>query len=559
MKTLASTPGLRFEAIRPRTERSPLRSDIAGFVGRTHRGPVNRVVRVEGWREYQLHFGGLDEDASMSYAIRGYFENGGQIAHIHRVTPDVTNEGFTFACGDWVIAKDRSNDSVWALPMEDAQPPALVTTACKVVKVVATSPGNWAQGMMISIDLSRLQDDSLRFDFQVRTKHGERERFQVVINGCVIEKSKDAELDGSLIEKSKDAGWADFERIVAEKSSFIRIEMNEVGRFNRKMIPEDLTSFGWQEVTLNQRSSLQFADSTGVKLTSIDDQYSSAVKDLMEELEVAMVVLPNFERDIVSASNFLSRACRLASQTQDRLLIADIPPDFEYDSFFGIGTSDSERQFFARCITFYEPRLKVNTSTGSKTLNVSASGHVAGVMSRIDRERGAHHTPANVTLLDAVDLAESTWLTGNAGLSPAYFNQIRCTKGRGLMIWGGRTLDESSDGRFIAHRRFIHRLIRAIRRVAEPIVFEVNSPELRRMLTRAVTTVLLEAYRGGALLGERPDEAFFVTCDDSNNPYVEREFGRVSCEIGLALAAPMEFIRIRVLLGQDGSLEVFES
>ena len=118
-----------------------------------------------------------------------------------------------------------------------------------------------------------------------------------------------------------------------------------------------------------------------------------------------------------------------------------------------------------------------------------------------------------------------------------------------MQVWGGRTLERRDPaGRFVAHRRLIHRLVRAIRRVAEPLVFENNGPELWLALTRAVTTVLLEAFRAGALKGARPEEAFRVHCDDQTNPPEERDLGRCVCEIEVAPAVPMEFITLRVAL-----------
>jgi phage tail sheath protein FI len=120
-------------------------------------------------------------------------------------------------------------------------------------------------------------------------------------------------------------------------------------------------------------------------------------------------------------------------------------------------------------------------------------------------------------------------------------------------------LNLDPERRFIAHRRLIHRLVRAIRRVAEPLVFDINGPEVWLTLVRAITTVLLEAWRAGALKGARPDEAFRVRCDEELNPPEEQDLGRVLCEIEVAPAIPMEFILLRISLSGDGKLEVFES
>ena len=114
----------------------------------------------------------------------------------------------------------------------------------------------------------------------------------------------------------------------------------------------------------------------------------------------------------------------------------------------------------------------------------------------------------------------------------------------------------SADRLFVAHRRLVHRLVRGFRRVAEPLVFETNGPTLWLALARAMTTLLVEVWRGGGLVGERPDEAFFVRCDQTNNPPQAIDEGRCLCEVGIAPATPMEFITIRIALRRDGSLEV---
>jgi phage tail sheath protein FI len=115
-----------------------------------------------------------------------------------------------------------------------------------------------------------------------------------------------------------------------------------------------------------------------------------------------------------------------------------------------------------------------------------------------------------------------------------------------------------NGGLFLAHRRLIHRLIRAIRRVGEPLVFEVNGPDLWLIFARAITSVLLEAWHAGALKGDTPEQAFRVRCDDSTNPRENEDAGQVCCEVLLAPAAPMEFIALRIAVSREGRLEAIE-
>jgi len=186
------------------------------------------------------------------------------------------------------------------------------------------------------------------------------------------------------------------------------------------------------------------------------------------------------------------------------------------------------------------------------------SGHVAGLISRLDRERGAHHTPANAPLTGAVDLVLDFDNAERAILTQSGLNTLRCTRGRGVEVWGGRTLDLDPSRRFLAHRRLLHLLVRAMRAAAEPLVFDSNTPMLRLTFVRALTSVLLEAFRAGALKGTRPEEAFRVACDDATNPPDAYETGHCVAEVDVAPVAPMEFIHLVITLSQDGSLQVLE-
>jgi phage tail sheath protein FI len=213
------------------------------------------------------------------------------------------------------------------------------------------------------------------------------------------------------------------------------------------------------------------------------------------------------------------------------------------------------------CAAVYHPRLRLRANpdgTDDSLVTAPSAGHVLGVIARLDAERGPHHTPANAVLLEAVDLDPGFPVPQQVRLFEAGVNLLRCSPGRGIQVWGGRTLSTAPGGLYIAHRRLLHLLVRTIRGVAGPLVFEVNGPQLRLTLVRGITSVLLAAYRTGALAGDRPEEAFQIICDERNNP-PEQAPELVVCDVEVAPAKPMEFIRIRVILGQERGLEVLES
>jgi hypothetical protein len=307
-------------------------------------------------------------------------------------------------------------------------------------------------------------------------------------------------------------------------------------------------------------------------------EYLHAVTQLGDEPEVALVAVPGLYDDIkdpADQNEILLALVEQAEELRDRLLLLDVRTDDEDPGKSDLAIRNvaetlrwlqklrvSAGEKSTRAAAVYHPRLSVLDPLGGvrqPLRNVPPSGHVAGVISRLDRQRGAHHTPANAPIFETVDVTQQFEPQEQADFNAAGVNLLRCFAGNGIQVWGGRTMNLEREARFVAHRRLIHRLVRAIRRVAEPLVFDINGPEIRLMLARSITTVLLEAWQAGALKGERPEEAFLVRCDEKLNPPEEQELGRVHCEIEVAPAIPMEFIVLRVSLSGDGRLEVFES
>ncbi|GAB3744223.1 phage tail sheath subtilisin-like domain-containing protein [Amycolatopsis oliviviridis] len=290
--------------------------------------------------------------------------------------------------------------------------------------------------------------------------------------------------------------------------------------------------------------------------------YASAVAAQAELPEPALVALPDLGTDLTGDDHrvLVLDLLGVVAPLLDRLILLDAPPDLStvdevagwVNALTGLGD-----EVLLAAAAVYHPPLRAPELAGTGLRTVPASGHVAGLVARLDAERGAAYTPANATLLDAVDLDVEYPEAQQVRLFEANVDLVRCLRGRGLVVWGGRTLSGDPRRRYVAHRRLLHLLVRAIRRAAAPLVFEVNSPELRLALVRAITSVLLEAFRTGALAGSRPEDAFRVVCDETTNP-PEQDPGQVVCEIEVAPAVPMEFIALRLVLGQDRGLEVIE-
>lgn len=551
MTSAAISPGLYFTRAQRPVEPSPLRSDVAGFIGRTRRGPVGQAVRVEEWKGFIRVFGGLMKDADTTYALRGYFENGGQVAYVVRLAqPLPTDEDFRSREQESSLPPPvNSATARWKLgelelPSRKWKTGSPVSGGFQVAEYVieATSPGAWANGTRVSV----------RYRFEGVSGQPEVD---------VIVKAPDEPLEYLPGLKPEE-----LEQQVALNSRLIRLRPVGPEPFVPQNPPVGPRQMNWEDITLND----------GVEMAVTKEEYFEALKRLGDEAEVALVAAPDLYTDIENdfdREEILRQMILQAEQLRDRLVLVDVPPpDKEHPREaisdvnklieWADALRDGDDAGALRAAAVYHPRLWVPDPLGELATplrSLPPSGHVAGVISFLDRQRGAHHTPANSELTEAVDITQSFEDAGQALLNQSGINLLRCFPGRGLQVWGGRTLELDLAGRFIAHRRLIHRLVRAIRRVAEPLVFDINGPELWLVFVRSITTVLLEAFRAGALKGARPEEAFRVRCDEKTTPPEEQELGRVLCEIELAPAVPMEFILLRVALSGDGTLEVFES
>jgi len=181
-------------------------------------------------------------------------------------------------------------------------------------------------------------------------------------------------------------------------------------------------------------------------------------------------------------------------------------------------------------------------------------GHVAGVYRATDVAVGVHKAPANVALSGVVDLE---WVLTDAQqtkLSLPAVNCLRALPGRGIRVWGARTLaPATSNWIYVSVRRLFISLGRWLLRMTAWAVFEPNNLTLWVSLTRQLNAYCQALFEAGGLKGATADDAYFVKCDDENNPRDSIDQGRLIAELGLAPVSPGEFIIIRLVQSATGA------
>ena len=295
--------------------------------------------------------------------------------------------------------------------------------------------------------------------------------------------------------------------------------------------------------------------------TALTDAAGNTGLDVLAQIdEVAIVAAPGYTDD--TAHNAILAHCESAG---DRIGILDI----KKEPAAGAAWTATEVNKIATdhlkvnrpangIVTTYFPWLKVadpaNPRTGTPVV-VPPSGHVAGVWARTDNSRGVHKAPANEPLNGIIGLDFHVTDQTNAALNNAGINVIRFFSGEGYKVWGARTLASDSEWRYLNVRRLLTNLEESIAKGTRWIVFEPNNEELWRMIRRDVGAFLTDFWRAGALMGNSPEEAFYVKCDAENNPLDSIRDGKVIIDIGVAPTYPAEFVIFRI--GQyEGGTEV---
>jgi phage tail sheath protein FI len=178
---------------------------------------------------------------------------------------------------------------------------------------------------------------------------------------------------------------------------------------------------------------------------------------------------------------------------------------------------------------------------------VPPCGHMAGIVARTDTKVGVFKAPANEEVLGVLDLDVNIDKQIQDVLNPEGVNCLRAFPGRGIRVWGARTLSRDPNWRYINVRRLFLTLGRWIDRNMTWATFESNNQRLWVRIQRELSTYLTGLWRVGALQGQIPEEAFYVKCDEETNPPEIREVGQVITEIGMAALYPAEFVIVRII------------
>ncbi len=552
-------------------------TSTAGFLGETERGP-NEAKLITSWTQYQRIYGsyfGLEK--YLPYAVEGFFKNGGQKCYIGRVVGGITDDS----------AKCRSASSF-----------LLDKDGNKALKITAAGEGLWGDsivfkvsepsigGFKFSIFYWKKDVPSPYFDPQIDLKSLPRPSIEEVFDNVSLDESSPdffkkkvnglsnlIVLDNSGPSLSSKLPAQQDGKVVSATNTSIEVEGNM--SLKKDMFITVVSADG---KTIQTNMITQYDDATKTATVQkswdtdnlIDNTFTyhlccgqltggmetdpATKKDYVgKETEGTSNGLKAFEKvDNISilyspnAQSIQGLAHELidhCEKMKDRFLIID-----SRETSYDVGALDprTNDNLESQYAAFYYPWIKIIDPQNTMEKLIPPGGYMAGIYARSDVERGVHKAPANETVRGVVDLQFPIGKGEQNILNPRGVNCIRAFPGRGIRVWGARTLSSDPSWKYINIRRLFIYLEESIDEGTQWVVFEPNSEILWARVIQTISNFLKGVWQSGALMGVTPEEAFFVKCDRTTMTQDDIDNGILIVMIGVAPVKPAEFVIFRI-------------
>lgn len=210
-------------------------------------------------------------------------------------------------------------------------------------------------------------------------------------------------------------------------------------------------------------------------------------------------------------------------------------------------------QFDSRYAALYHPWVEIPDPLPAsipgqppRTLLLPPSGFIAGIYARSDSERGVHKAPANEILRGITGFELDINQAQQDVLNAEGVNCLRYFAGRGHRVWGARTMSSDPEWKYVNLRRLCIYIEHSIDKATQWAVLEPNGERLWAAIRSSIEDFLHRLWRDGALLGPKPEDAYFVRCDRSTMSQSDLDNGRMIGLIGIAPSRPAEFVVLRI-------------
>ena len=552
-------------------------TSTAGFVGLAERGPViGQPQLVTSFADYKRMYGGYLSEAAyggnrfLPYAVEQFFLNGGSRAYIMRAVP-----------GDAKAASITSG----------------------VLKITAANPGAWAEDMRVSIcpaskaktqvlaangaELTLKNADSFNAGDVVELFDGKSAAYATIKS--VLDKVITLDAPCPLDVADTKVGTAKYIKtceitvtarlgenvetfenlslkpdalnnicVKTRKSDLIIAEVLEakapVKEKDKKdaaapaeapkaapIAPYSLCGGTGDELVLTLAGG-----SNGSVLTAGADAFlgkddgpgkRTGLQAFRENGNVSIMAIPG-----ITAPEVQAALIAFCESKKSCFAILDVPIELKKTN----DVANFRDMYDSTYAAMYHPWLEMYDAGAKRAAYFPPSGAMAGIYARTDIERGVHKAPANEVVRGCTGLSCAYNEGEQDILNPIGVNLIRAFTGRGIRVWGARTISSNGLWKYLNVRRLFIYVEESIKANTHWVVFEPNSTALWSRVTRTIEAFLATCWRDGALAGSSPSEAFFVECGPTTMTQDDIDNGRLICQIGIAPVKPAEFVIFRI-------------
>jgi phage tail sheath protein FI len=570
--TAVQVPGIYLEE--QKFALNPLRMDtrcLTGFVGISERGPLHTPVFISSFDEYVHIFGAFDTAGHLPFSVYNYFQCGGAECVIVRIAneKEAKRSKIHIPCtnGGAVVLEAKSEGRwgnfisvrVW----HEGDPAASVSA-------VDAQEGAWVA----------LDDEDIAVHDILRLSLCGHQIYRTVTKRDGAACYLDAPV--KLLKRLKNPA----ENIKVEKV-FVCITLAYQGeRENFLHLSMNEASERYYLTCINSRSRLctVYGDKPNGIMKPVFAKNAGGGKDGLAEMtagdfigyykglnqyrglgalesrdDISLIAVPDIswlnstagktgaEREAAMSAVFTAMINQ-AERFPGRFAVLDMPSHLE-----DLGALKWAKRFDSPHAAAYFPSIDVLDPAGMKTVRVPPSGAVCGCIAATDNEKGIFHAPANTLLHGAVGLSARINDTQYELLYPVGINMLKYFPGRGVKIWGARTLSSDPDWRYINVRRTFSAICKSLKQGTQWAVFETNDKNLRKRLVRQVSGFLLDLWMKGYLAGSTAEQGFYVRCDEELNPPENVDNGIICFEVGLAITKPTEFYKIAITAEKEGA------
>lgn len=455
----------------------------AALIGTAQRGPTTPTL-VTSWNNYKALFGDLSSAYELGYAVYHFFANGGRNVFVTRVS------------GASAVA-------------------STATAPSSNFVLNADNVGTWGNNLSVVVDTGLVGGNTPTFSLTVK-------------------------LSGNEVER-----WAELS-LNPDSNRFIKNVLNNYSSYVKVFSVTDYANGASYPAAAGTMTFTGGSDGTSLS----DDTNATTRAQWATAVSSYNTIRGQLLMNLVGKTDsaIISNAISYVEGRGDSFLIID--PAKGTTDVNTIKTLVGNYGTSSYAAVYYSTLQMSNPAAGGTAAlrETYPGGALAGLYTRVDTERSVAKAPAGYSydIRNCFGVTTSFTEAQIGELYTANVNVFKPVPGAGVIVNGSRTLKKTDLTKYIPVRRSLNFIKANVESITQFAVFEPNGERLWAQIRARLSNFLSAFWATGGLRGNSAAEAYYITCDGTNNTSTTIEAGEVHVEVGVALQTPAEFIVINI-------------